>query len=81
MDGDQDGAQAQQQAEGQRESGQQPSQDDGQWQQQAQQGPVRQVGTEGGKPEDYEEQLRAKDAQIEELQAKVTEAAKTAEAM
>ena len=41
---------------------------------------MRQVGTEGAKPEDYEEQLRAKDAQVEELQAKVIEAAKTAEA-
>lgn len=76
MDGDQDGAQAQQQAEGQQEGGQQSSQDDGQ----AQQGSMRQVGTEGAKPEDYEEQLRAKDAQIEELSAKVADAAKSQKA-
>lgn len=79
MDGGQDGAQAQQ-AEGQQEGGRQSSQGDGQGQQHARQGSVRQVGTEGAKPEDYEEQLRAKDAQVEELQAKVIEAAKTAEA-
>lgn len=76
MDGDQDGAQAQQQAEGKQEGGQRSSQDDGQ----AQQGSMRQVGTEGAKPEDYEEQLRAKDAQIEELSAKVADAAKSQKA-
>jgi len=80
MDGEQDGAQAQQQIEGQPKDGQ-PSQQGEQGQQPQQEPQARlQVGAGNANPEDYEAQLRAKDAQIAELQGKVTAAAKTAEA-
>lgn len=73
MDGEQDGAQAQQQVEGQPKDGQ-PSQQGEKGQQPQQE---LQVGAGNAKPEDYEAQLRAKDAKIAELSAKVADAAKS----
>lgn len=80
MDGGQDGAQAQQQVEGQPEGGQ-PSRQ-GEQGQQPQQEPQAQlqVGAGNANPEDYEAQLRAKDAKIAELSAKVADAAKSQKA-
>ena len=75
--GVEDGAQTQQ-TEGQQAAGESP-QGNGQ-EQQAQQGPVQQVSGGAVKPEDYEAQLKAKDAQIEELSARVAEAAKSQKA-
>lgn len=72
MDGEQDGVQGQQ-TKGQ--EGTQPAQDGGR---QEPQEPEAQVG--GTDSVDYAAQLKAKDAEIEALQAKVAEAAKTAEA-
>lgn len=80
MDGEQDGAQAQQQVEGQPEGGQ-PSQHGGQGQQPQQKPQAQlQVGAGDARPEDYEAQLRAKDAKIAELSAKVADAAKSQKA-
>lgn len=80
MDGEQDGAQAQRQGEDQQTGGQ-PPQGDGQGQRpQREPSAQLQVGTGDAKPDDYEAQLRAKDAQIEELSARVAEAAKTQKA-
>lgn len=81
MDGEQDGAQAQQQVEGQPEGGQQP-QGGGQGQQQSQQEPQAQlqIGAGNANPEDCEAQIRAKDAKIAELSAKVADAAKSQKA-
>jgi hypothetical protein len=80
MDGEQDGAQAQQQVEGQPKDGQ-PSQGDGQGQQPQQEPQAQlQVGAGDAKPEDYEAQLRARDAKIAELSAKVADAAKSQKA-
>lgn len=74
---EQDGAQAQQQVEGQPEGGQ-PSQHGGQGQQPQQKPQAQlQVGAGDARPEDYEAQLRAKDAKIAELSAKVADAAKS----
>lgn len=79
MDGEQDGAQTQQQTESKQAAGQ-PPQGDEQGQQQVQQGSMQQVGDGAAKPNDYEAQLKAKDAQIEELSARVAEAAKSQKA-
>jgi hypothetical protein len=80
MDGEQDGAQAKRQGEDQQAGGQ-PSQGDGQGQQpQREPSAQLQVGTGDAKPDDYEAQLRAKDARIEELSAQVAEAAKSQKA-
>lgn len=80
MDSEQDGAQAQQQVEGQPEGGQ-PSQHGGQGQQPQQKPQAQlQVGAGDARLEDYEAQLRAKDAKIAELSAKVADAAKSQKA-
>lgn len=81
MDGEQDGAQAQQQVEGQPKDGQQSQQGE-QEQPPKQQEPQAQlqVGVGDAKPEDYEAQLRAKDARIAELSEKVADAAKSQKA-
>lgn len=75
MDGEQDGTQTQQQEKGREDR--QPAQDDEKGLQESLQ---QQVSAAEPKPEDYEAQLRAKDARIAELSAKVAEAAKSAEA-
>jgi hypothetical protein len=82
MDGEQDGAQAQQQVEGQPKDGQSSQQGDGQGQQPKQEPSAQlQVGPTGdARPEEYEAQLRAKDARIAELSAKVADAAKSQKA-
>ena len=78
MDGEQDGAQTQQQTEIKQATGQ--PQGDEQGRQQTQQGSVQQAGNGAAKPNDYEAQLKAKDAKIEELSAQVAEAAKSQKA-
>ena len=75
MDGEQDDVQGRQ-TEGQ--EGTRPAQDGGRQEPQEPEEQDEQVG--GTDSVDYAAQLKAKDAEIEELQAKVAEAAKTAEA-
>jgi hypothetical protein len=66
------------QGENQRQDGQEPGVDAQTGQKQDQQEPQKDAVSGGGT--DYAAQLKAKDAEIEALQAKVAEAAKTAEA-
>ena len=67
------------QGENQQQGGQEPGVDAQSGQKRGQQEPQKD-SVSGGSDTDYAAQLKAKDAQIEELQAKVVEAAKTAEA-
>lgn len=66
------------QGESKQQGGQEPGVDAQSGQKQDQQEP--QDAVSGGDGTDYAAQLKAKDAEIEALQAKVAEAAKTAEA-
>ena len=83
MEGESSGVQQAQgqvgQGENQQQGGQEPGIDAQAGQKQDQQEPQKDAVSEG-KGADYAAQLKAKDAEIEALQAKVAEAAKTAEA-
>jgi hypothetical protein len=83
MEGESSGVQQAQgqveQGENQRQGGQEPGVDAQTGQKQDQQEPQK-GAVSGSDGTDYAAQLKAKDAEIEALQAKVAEAAKTAEA-
>ena len=83
MEGESSGVQQAQgqvgQGENQQQGGQEPGVDAQAWQKQDQQEPQKDA-VSGGDGTDYAAQLKAKDAEIEALQAKVAEAAKTADA-